>query len=66
MMKPLYQTDPCSFRGAEQLARQIKQYWADKGHKVEVWSERVYDSFYIVRSNLRNGRPPLINRKYIH
>lgn len=52
-----YATDPCSYRGAERLASQIKNYWRERGHEIEVWTEKYLESVYMVKSNLRRGNP---------
>tara|TARA_R110002073_G_scaffold194413_1_gene353467 strand:- start:3316 stop:3507 length:192 start_codon:yes stop_codon:yes gene_type:complete len=45
---------------ATQMAEEIKIYWAEQGHVIEVWVERISDGNardYAVRSNLHNGGP---------
>ena len=49
--------DNCSREGAERLARIIREYWQDKGFKVEVRAEHGPIGIFQVRSNLLNALP---------
>tara|TARA_R110000744_G_scaffold379599_1_gene498091 strand:+ start:1165 stop:1356 length:192 start_codon:yes stop_codon:yes gene_type:complete len=45
---------------ATAMAEKIKIYWAEQGHTIEVWVERISHGNardYAVRSNLHNGGP---------
>lgn len=52
--------------GAEKLANKIRTFWAKRGHDVRVWVEEVavpytttmrLASYFVVRSDLVNGKP---------
>jgi hypothetical protein len=58
--------DHLSSGGAEQLAARVREYWRQRGHAVDVWTERVEIVtegvakpfvFHVVRSNLFCGLP---------
>jgi hypothetical protein len=59
-------TDGFTKAGAERLAEKIRAYWSKRGRPVKVWVEPCSEylsslrtgSWYVVRSNLRNGKPP--------
>lgn len=57
----MHQADHMSKPGAEQLARQIKQYWFDRGVKVNAWAERSHGEgegeIWVVRSDQKNIIP---------
>ena len=47
---------------ATQMAEEIKIYWEEQGHIIEVWVERVSDGNsrdYAVRSDMQNGMPSI-------
>jgi hypothetical protein len=47
--------------GAEELAARIRDYWAAKGHVVDVWTEIVRggrEPLVVIKSRLRAGLPP--------
>lgn len=52
-----YATDECSKAGATKLADQIKLFWQSRGHTIRVWVEESQYSMFVVRSDLRRGRP---------
>tara|TARA_R110001606_G_C14951012_1_gene600548 strand:+ start:152 stop:340 length:189 start_codon:yes stop_codon:yes gene_type:complete len=42
---------------AEETAAEIKEYWANKGYLIHVWTVNVTHGVYGVRSNMKNGYP---------
>lgn len=45
---------------ATDMAEDIRVYWAEQGHTIEVWVERMAhgNAFdYTIRSNMQNGLP---------
>jgi hypothetical protein len=54
--------DTFTLEGAEMLADKIRRYWSKRGHTVETWLEKSYDTIakrtiYFVRSDLVDGMP---------
>jgi hypothetical protein len=54
--------DTFTLEGAEMLADKIRRYWSKRGHTVDTWLEKSYDTIakrtiYFVRSDLVNGMP---------
>lgn len=56
-------SDPSSHAGATRLKHTIEEYWAKRGRfpKVEViaadFDPRMRATYFVVRSDMRNGRP---------
>jgi hypothetical protein len=57
-------TDHLSETGARELATRLREFWRQRGHRVNVWTERVelgakggQKQFNVVRSDLFAGLP---------
>ncbi len=55
--------DWCTQSGAQEIAAQVRRYWAEQGYNnvqttVEKLSLHDRDTSYVVRSNLIGGLPP--------
>ncbi len=49
--------DALTSTGSKMLADRITEYWIDKGYSPQVWTERIGDKTFQVRSDLVNGLP---------
>ena len=47
----------------EEAARQIKSYWAAKGHDIEAFVIGESNNIYAIKSNLLNGLPKSVVKR---